>query len=484
MIKPVELKRKLDFMTHADCEAVHEASVRVLEKTGISVELSDERVEKLRDLGVRYDKDLKRMYFSEEVIEVALKSAPGTYTLCARNPENDMPMDGVHGYLTSDGSCTKIIDPITDEYRDSTKKDLADLTLVADATPQISFFWPSVSAADMNPVIQPMYELQTVLENTSKHVQAMTAVDPINALGSVEIARAVAGGKEALKERPIISNFLCSISPLAYEGKGLEAVLIFAEAGVPTGFVTMPISCSTAPATIAGNLVQSNAEILAGIAVLELFYPGTPTFYGSCSTTMELKKGGINCGGPEDFLLQNLSARMARFYGIPSNIGTFAPSAKESDWQAGVENTLSGVLSILGSADTMCGGGLICNASVFSTVQMLLDCETFDLIGATFNGTCFDAEYLAEEVIARIGPSNHFMYDKHTLKHMRSIWQPQFFKRGSMMDWFHDGKPTSIDAAKEKIRHIMQTHTPEPLPNAGQVEYILADYEKRYSRGK
>ena len=167
MIKPVQFRRKLDFMTHTDCEAIHEASARVLENTGIAVELSDARLEKLLDAGVKYDKNLKRMYFSEEVIEKALKSVPSTYALCARNPENDMPMDGAHGYLTSDGSCTKIIDPETDEYRDSTKKDLAELTLVADATPQISFYWPSVSATDMNPVIQPLYELQTVLENTS-----------------------------------------------------------------------------------------------------------------------------------------------------------------------------------------------------------------------------------------------------------------------------------------------------------------------------
>ena len=96
--------------------------------------------------------------------------------------------------------------------------------------------------------------------NSSKHIQAMTAVDRLNAEGTVEMAAEVAGGRESLRRRPIISSFQCSVSPLSYDEKSLEAAFVFGEAGVPTGFLNMTIGCGTAPATIAGSAAQANAE--------------------------------------------------------------------------------------------------------------------------------------------------------------------------------------------------------------------------------
>ncbi len=146
----------------------------------------------------------------------------------------------------------------------------------------------------------------------------MTAVDALNARGTVEIAAEVVGGREALRAWSIVSNFLCSVSPLTYNKDSLDAAFIFGEVGVPTGFLCMPIGCATAPATVAGSAAQANAEVLAGMALFQLFYPGAPTFYGSSATMMELRSGGITSGGPEDFLLQATAHQMARFYNSQS----------------------------------------------------------------------------------------------------------------------------------------------------------------------
>ena len=189
-------------------------------------------------------------------------------------------------------------------------------------------------------------------------------VTPRMAEGVVEIARVVGGGREALRRRPVISAFQCSLSPLAYEEGALEAAKIYAEAGIPCGFVVMPISCATAPATAGGLLVQSNAEVLAGIVAQQLLVPGAATFYGSCATAMDLRSGAAACGGPEDLLLQMASAQLARRYGVPSIIGTFATGAKVADWQAGLENGLSAMSSCLAGADLLCGAGLLFGARV------------------------------------------------------------------------------------------------------------------------
>ena len=288
----------------------------------------------------------------------------------------------------------------------------------------------------------------------------------------------MAGGRAALRQRPIISNFQCSVSPLAYDANALEAAFVFGEAGIPTGFMDMTIGAGTAPATVAGNAVLANAEVLAGIVLFELFFPGVPTFYGSCATTMELRSGSVTCGGPEDFLLQAVGCQMAHFYGVPANIGTFATGAKVSDWQAGVDNAVSGAMSQLAGADMMCGAGLLNAARTFSFEQLLLDCETFDLLRAVSQGFVIDEETLAVDVIHSVGPRNHFLKTKHTKAHMRAVWQPTLLDRTPWTEWINKGRPSANDNAREKARALRASHQPEPLPCAERIHEIIADYER------
>ena len=316
------------------------------------------------------------------------------------------------------------------------------------------------------------------MTQSSKHVQAMTAVDAVNARGTIDIAVEVAGSREALRQRPIISNFQCSVSPLAYDANALEAAFIFGEAGIPTGFMNMTIGAGTAPATVAGNAVVANAEVLAGIVLLELFFPGVPTFYGSCATTMELRSGSVTCGGPEDFLLQAVGCQMAHFYGVPANIGTFATGTKVSDWQAGVDNAVSGAVNQLAGADMMCGAGLLNGARIFSFEQLLLDCETFDLLRAVTQGFVISDETLAVDVIHSVGPRSHFLKTKHTKAHMCAVWQPALIDRTPWTEWVSKGRPSANDNARQKARSLLASHQPEPLRSADRVREIIADYER------
>ena len=478
MVTPIVWDKTMELMTPSEAAQIHEATLTVLGKTGIKMPLKPDRLEKAQDLGLKYDKSKDRVYFTADVVEKALKSAPAEYTLYSRNPENDLVIDSKHGYLTSDGSATRIMDIDTGEIRNSVTKDLENLGIVTDYMPQISFLWPSIAASDKTERIQSLYELRALFMNTSKHIQAMTAVDSLNARGTVEIARSVVGGAEALRKKPVISNFQCGISPLTYHDEALEAAFIFAEAGVPTGFMNMQIGCATAPATLAGNLVLGNAEVLAGIVLLELLYPGTPTFYGACSTTMELTQGGINAGCPEDVQLQALNTQMSHFYKVPANIGTFASSAKTIDWETGVRNAASCAASMLAKADMMCGAGLFCCASVFALEQMVLDCENFEFVQRMLRGIKIDEETLALDVIDAVGPGGHYMTQDHTVRHLRDPWQAKIMHRGSYEDWIHKGKKGPAEKANEMVKKILATHKPVIHQDASNVDEIIAEYER------
>jgi len=351
MILPVEWKTELQLLPDEGLVNIHEASLHILEYTGMFMPLAENRLNDLSDLGLKVDYQTNIVRFPADIVKNAVQHAPSSYTLHARYPENDLALDGQHGYLCLDGNGLKVKDLDSGHIRNSTYKDLADAARIADFLPQISFLWPCVSAQDRPSATQPLYELQALMNNSGKHIQAMTAVTPLTAKGTVEMAAAVAGGKAALKQKPIISNFQSTISPLTCSANGMEAALIFAEAGVPVGFVTMQIGCATAPATIAGNIALGNAELLAGITFLQLFYPGAPCFYGSYATMMDIKTGGMTGGIPEDFLLQAAAIQLARYYRLPITIGTFGTGAESDGWRSGVENAISGAVSLFARGD-------------------------------------------------------------------------------------------------------------------------------------
>lgn len=504
MIKPVQWTTSLELLSDKAVKDIHEASLQIMEQTGLIMPLSREKQEEACDLGLHVERETKRIRFPPEIIEAAIEKAPSSYTLCAWNPENDILLDGCHGYMGLDGSGTQVLDLETGAVHNSTKADLQKIAQIAHALPQISFLWPAISAQDCPDRVQPLHELEALLNHSSKHVQAMTAVDALNARGTVEIAAEVVGGRDKLRARPIISNFQCSISPLTYDKDSLEAAFIFGEAGIPVGFLCMSIGCATAPATVAGSAVLANAEVLAGITLFQLFYPGVPTFYGSSATMMELHSGGITSGGPEDFLLQAAACQLARLYGVPASIGTFATGARASDWHAGVENAISGVVSQFSGADMMCGAGLLHGARIFSFEQLLMDCEIFDMLRSITQGVVVNEETLALDIIQQTGPQNHFLISDHTLENMGQVWQPAIIdRRSSWDDWVAKGRPPPHDQARKMVKQFfapdeqtnqgeyqnrtqaksaaiqfLSNHEPEPLACSERIGEIIATYEK------
>jgi trimethylamine--corrinoid protein Co-methyltransferase len=321
-------------------------------------------------------------------------------------------------------------------------------------------------------------------------------VDALNARGTLEMAAEVAGGSAALRSRPLVSALLCSVSPLAYHKDALEAAFLYGQAGIPTGFMSMSISCATAPATLAGSAALVNAEVLAGIVLLQLFFPGLPTYYGSCATMLELTTGGITAGGPEDCLLQAAACQLSHYYGLPANVGTFATGAKTSGWQAGLENALSGLVSQASGADMMCGAGQLYGARIFSFEQLLMDCEIYDLICALMQGFEVDEETLALDLIQSTGPQNNFLATGHTRTHMHEVWQPAILDRSAWADWVQRGRPAPSDEAhavaarffaggepsprelRQETLKALSSYHPEPPPFAGRLREIVSEYEK------
>jgi trimethylamine:corrinoid methyltransferase-like protein len=470
-------KLGLDILSPEEIRRIHTASLDVIEATGIR--FPSKRAQDIWEAhGAKVDRKSSIVKVPGHIIEEALKLAPPRYNLAARNPEQDLSLDGNHVYLGTDGCGVEVLDIHSGKRRMSGWQDVADIARIGDALEEIAFHWVAVSAQDYPAKTRGLHELRAIWENSTKHAQTESIYNAWEAKAAVEMAAAIVGGKEALRKRPVLSIMQCTAPPLGQDGGSVDAALIGAEAGLPVGFMTMAACLTTGPATMAGTLVVGNAEVISATALIQLEYPGAPVFYAAAQTASDLRTGAYTGGGPEDFLFGAAQNKLADFYNIPLSMGSFATGAKEPNWHAGVENSLSTFMASVVMSDMLLGVGLLHGSRIWSYAQMLMDCEIFSIIHKIMQGIVVNDETLALDVIKNVGPGGNFLSQKHTLKHMREIFLPQYMDRRPYNEWEQKGDD-GRDWALEKAKKILNSYQPESLDLAisKELKKIIASVE-------
>jgi trimethylamine--corrinoid protein Co-methyltransferase len=236
----------LNILDEDEVQRIHTTTLDVIENTGVHFP-SPKALDIWVANGASVDYATQIVKAPGHLIEAALKQAPPVYTLAALNPVQDLPMDGNHVFLGTDGCGVEVIDLYTGIRRRSGLQDVADIATVADFLSEVAFNWVAVSAQDCPPESRGLYELKAIWENSSKHVQTESVYSQEEARAAVEMASAMAGGLEKLRKRPLLSIMQCTAPPLGHDAGSLEAALIAAEAGLPVGFMTMTSCGTTAP---------------------------------------------------------------------------------------------------------------------------------------------------------------------------------------------------------------------------------------------
>jgi trimethylamine---corrinoid protein Co-methyltransferase len=464
----IDDRPRFEVLSPAAIDRIHAATLDVIERTG--VRFPSERAQRIwAEHGATVDRATGVVKAPGELIERALRSAPPAYVLAGRDPARDLPLDGHHVHLATDGCGIEVLDPWTLQVRRSALQDVADIARVADALDAIAFHWVAVSAQDRPPTTRSLEEIAAVWRNSGKHVQTESIVTPEEAATAVEMAAAIVGGRAALRERPVLSLMQCTISPLAHDGGAIDASLVSAEAGVPVGFMTMASCAFSGPATVAGSLVVGNAEVITAMALMQLAYPGSPVYYAAAQTAMDLRTGAYTGGGPEDFLFGAVTNQLSDFYNVPLSMGAYATGAKRPDWQAGLENGLSAFMASVVGSDMLLGAGLLHGSRIWSYEQLMLDCEIAGIVGRMLDGIPVNDDTLALDAIHEVGPGGDFLTSEHTRRTMRGLWQPKYLDRRPYGAWEADPDKPHRDAL-ERARTLLRDHRPDPLDPALDAE--------------
>jgi trimethylamine--corrinoid protein Co-methyltransferase len=347
---------------------------------------------------------------------------------------------------------------MTGERRSSTKADLEAITRMQDCLGSICFWWPTVSAGDCGETAQ-LHEMEAGWNNTSKHLMGMVQGETL-ARAAVEMATAVAGGAEELRRRPVMSDLIGTVSPLLHDKDGIEAGLVFAEAGVPVCYVTMPNLGTTAPATKAGAFVVGAAEIVGAAVLHELAAPGAPVI-GSIMQIYADPRTALTLTTPLDDRCRFLATELLHSFGIPA-LGPFGgtDAATPGTWLAGVETILQLLQVPLDGCELYTGIGLTNTYQVFTPENLVLDDDLYHRARHAFLDIPMDEESLALDVIDAVGPGGHFLAQPHTRRHMRDA-----VLRAVSQEIGPDGQHyrDPVEVARERALGILEDYRPEPL---------------------
>jgi len=276
-LEPIVPAYQIKILSDKQLDQFKSSTFEILEETGIHCP-SERALKIYAENGAKVDFEKQIVKLPPDVVLEALSHAPRYYIMGARSEVFDLDLSRKVLYEATDGTGTKTIDYVTRELRSSVKDDVAKSARVSDYLSSISFYWPMVSAQD-HPIIPSLHELDASFNNTVKHVQTPTVVDEITTRYAVEMAKVVAGSEEVMRKRPPLSLLICTIAPLAMDAESMDAALVAAEAAIPVGFMAMPNTGSTAPATLAGTISQGDAEIVSAMVLIQMAYPGAPIYY-------------------------------------------------------------------------------------------------------------------------------------------------------------------------------------------------------------
>lgn len=463
-------KTTFSVLSKNDLEALHWATLDVLETTGVQI-YSEKCLKILEEAGCSVDYNRHSVLIPSRLVTEALKKNKRSIRLCARNSKYDAPLDDRHVYITTDGNGTETFDLETGQRRPSKKDDIAKSAIISDVLDEVHIYWPMVSSQDCPPHTRHLHDLEASLSNTEKHVTFETTMHPEEARYEIEIATAIVGGRKELRRRPLISSLHCTNAPLQMDGGCLEAALEFAEAGIPIMFMGMPQLGATGPVTLAGSIVVSNVEVLSCLVVTQLAYPGSSVIYGAGIAAFDMKALMRAGGGPEHALTSAAAGELARYYRTPSIVGGFVSSAKKPGAQASYEKFTSGLPAVLAGCDMIAGIGLINDCTTLAFEELVIDAEIAEIVFRLAQGIEVNDVTLALDTIRKVGPGGNFLAERHTLDYLRKEhFIPELTDRRAYEAWLKTGGKSIVDKAKEKTETILKKHQPEPLEEDIQKE--------------
>ncbi len=468
-------------LSPTDVQRIADAALDVLARIGFSA-ITDEIRDYALAGGAHFNSN-DRLCFPRAMVEDLISNAASEIVYHGRDPARTIRSGGNRVYFATSGEAVRFVDPTTGAYRPSTLLDLYDFFRMGDFLEHIDFCGQQVVATDVCEDAR-LHSLNIAYAGAAATTKPFSiSLAEASTVGEVEaLWDAILGRAGAFRAQPFAAIGVCPVvSPLRF-GPDTSAVLCeAARRGLPVSACTAPQAGATAPAALAGALVQCTAEALAIVILVNLINPGGPVDFGPWTFVADLRTGAFTGGGGEEAVLQAATAQLSRHFGLPGISAAGMTDAKRPDYQAGYEKGMTIAMSALSGVNMICeSAGMMGSLMGCSLESMLMDNDLIGAIQRSMRGIEVSDETLSLEVIERtvLGPQ-HYLGAPQTLSLMETEYlYPKVSDRTSLSEWEYRGSPDLMTIARARVREIMASHYPDTL-GAGTDEQLRRDFDIR-----
>ena len=457
---------KYRLLSQEEITMIHGSSLKILQQTGIKSE-NQVILNHFSKIGAAVDFKEGIIRFSPALVEDAISKAASKVLLCGREEKNDLTLEGKKVYCGTGGAALNVLDLETGEKRKAVLKDIADIAKLVDALDHVHFFIRPVEDQNIRSEFLDINKYYAALSNTSKHVMG-SAYSIKSALQVISMAEEIAGGKQRLRERPIISFITCWMkSPLQLVDATTLVLMKIVEEGIPVALSAAPMAGSTSPITLAGTLAQVNAEQLCGMVLAQSIVAGAPVIYGAIPTIADMRTMNFLDGAIELGILAAGGAQLAQYYHLPYYAWGGLTDSKIPDIQAGYEKGMTLLMAALAGANYIhCAAGMLESTTTVAYEQYVIDNEIIGMAMRALQGIEVNEDTLALGVIDKVGPGGNYLAETHTVEHMRTeLFFPKVSDRSLIEEWVSNGSKDARQRAREIAKDILAEHKPLPIPS-------------------
>ncbi len=474
--------RPVEAVSADELEAIHNASLTVLEDIGIDF-INAEAKAILKAAGATISPESDRVRLDRGLVMEAIAKAPSEFTMHARNPAHNLRFGGDAVIFSSVASAPNCVDADKGR-RPGNREDFRNLVKLSQYFNVIDLNggYP-VEPVDLHPSIRHLECLSDIATLTDKVFHIYSLGRERN-LDGMEIARIVHRlSEEVFDQTPCVLSIINSSSPLRLDTPMLQGIIEMARRGQVIVLTPFTLAGAMAPVTVAGALVQQNAEALAGLAFAQLVRPGAPVVYGGFTSNVDMRSGAPAFGTPEYIKSALVGGQLARRYGLPYRTSAVC-AANTVDAQAAYET----VFSLWGAING--GGNLIKHAAGWlegglsaGFEKFIVDVDLLQMVDAYMEPLVVDDASLAIDAIRDVGPGGHFFGTAHTqARYKDAFYAPIISDWRNYETWQEAGRPTAYEKANRLYKAVLADYQPPPMDPA-VAEELAAFVAKRKEEG-
>jgi len=454
----------LELLSEEEIERIHSTSIEVLENIGVAIE-NENAIKILADAGAKINPGKRRVYIPEELVNEALKHVPSEVRLSGLYGKQEIILAAKNVYFNPGSTALYMLDRESMRMRRPSSNDFIEFVRLAETLEYIHAQSTAMVINDVPDSLVDRFRLYLILKHSVKPIVAgaFTAKGVLDMKHMLELTE---GEAESSEEKQRLLMDVCPSPPLKWSNITSQNLIDCAKLNIPIEIIPAPQLGSTGPATLAGLLVQHNAEFLSGLVIAQFVNAGIPLVYSGSPSIMDMRYGTGCVGNIEVPMLAAAYAQISRSYNIPSGAYLGISETKTIDAQTGLESAIGLIIGTLANINCITGPGMLGFENCQSLEKLVIDNEICGMALRMKKAITVNRETLAYDLMKRIGPGGHFLAEKHTLKWFQSeghFCSPVIDKI-SKSKWESSGAKNALTRSREHVNKILSENHRKPLP--------------------